>query len=372
MRIGYDAKRAFYNFTGLGNYSRDTIRILSSFFNKNDYVLYTPSNKVNDRLDFLKNQSNISIRSPHKLFDKIFSSYWRAKNILNDIKKDNIDIYHGLSHELPIGIENTKIKSIVTIHDLIYLRYPNLFSSIDLKIYDKKFRSACKRANKIIAVSQQTKRDIINYFSIAEEKIEVVYQGCNEVFKKPTNDKELFRNKFQIFKKYLLYVGSIEERKNLITLLEVLKDLPEKKLIVIGDGTSYKKTCVNFIKDNNLSNRTKILSGLSLNEMASIYQNAEMLIYPSIFEGFGIPILEALYSKIPVITSKDGCFIEAGGPDSIYINPHSKKDIIEAINKIDNNPEIRKKMISSGINYAENFSDQNIAINLMKVYNSLK
>ena len=132
MRIGYDAKRAFTNFTGLGNYSRDTIRILSSFFNKNDYVLYTPTNKVNDRLDFLKNQSNVSIKSPHKLLDKIFSSYWRTKNILNDIKKDNIDIYHGLSHELPIGIENTKIKTIVTIHDLIYLRYPNLFSSIDL------------------------------------------------------------------------------------------------------------------------------------------------------------------------------------------------------------------------------------------------
>jgi glycosyltransferase involved in cell wall biosynthesis len=168
-----------------------------------------------------------------------------------------------------------------------------------------------------------------------------------------------------------LYVGSIEERKNLITLLEVLKDMPNKKLIVIGDGTSYKKKCINFMRDNNISNRTKILSGLGLTDMASIYQNAEMLIYPSIFEGFGIPILEALYSKIPVITSKDGCFTEAGGPDSIYINPHSKKDIIEAINKIDNNPEIRKNMIANGLKYAENFSDKNIANNLMKVYNSL-
>ena len=128
---------------------------------------------------------------------------------------------------------------------------------------------------------------------------------------------------------------------------------------------------MDFIRDNNLSNRTKILSGLSLNDMASIYQNAEMLIYPSIFEGFGIPILEALFSKIPVITSKDGCFIEAGGPDSIYINPLSKNEIIEAIRKIDNNPEIKEKMITNGFKYAENFSDQNIAKNLMKVYKSL-
>ena len=371
MRIGFDAKRAFTNFTGLGNYSRDTFRILNSFYSENDYFLYTPKATLNQRLKFLKNQSKIKIRSPKKILDKVFSAFWRTKNLIKDLKKDNLDIYHGLSHELPIGIENTNIKSIVTVHDLIYLRYPNLFSSIDLKIYDKKFRSACKRANKIIAVSQQTKKDIIDYFSISEDKIEVVYQGCNEVFKKTRNNKELIKNKFQLFEKYLLYVGSIEERKNLITLLKVLKDLPNKKLIVIGDGTRYKKKCMNFIHDNNLSNRIKILSGLNLNDMASIYQNAEMLIYPSIFEGFGIPILEALYSKIPVITSKGGCFIEAGGPDSIYINPLSKEDIIKAINKIDNNSEIREKMIANGLKYAENFSDQNIANNLMKVYQSL-
>lgn len=372
MRIGYDAKRAFTNFTGLGNYSRDTIRILSSFFNKNDYVLYTTSNKVNDRLDFLKNQSNISIRSPHKLLDKIFSSYWRTKNILNDIKNDNIDIYHGLSHELPIGIENTKIKTIVTIHDLIYLRYPNLFSSIDLKIYDKKFRSACKRADKIIAVSKQTKQDIINYFSIDEKKIEVVYQGCNQFFKKSDcNNYEHIKNKFGLFNKYLLYVGSIEKRKNLHTLLEALKDMPNKKLIIIGDGNKYKKKCLNFINNNNLSNRTLILSGLKIDEMATIYKHAEMLIYPSIFEGFGIPILEALNSKIPVITSRGGCFSEAGGPDSIYINPLSKKEILEAIKKIEKNPNLKEKMIESGLKYAENFSDENIANNLMKVYKAL-
>ncbi len=261
MRIGYDAKRAFTNFTGLGNYSRDTIRILSSFFNKNNYILYTPNNKLNDRLDFLKYQSNISIRSPQKLLDKIFSSYWRTKNILNDIEKDNIDIYHGLSHEIPIGIEDTKIKTIVTIHDLIYLRYPNLFSSVDLKIYDKKFRSACKRADKIIAVSKQTKKDIINYFSIDEQKIEVIYQGCNKAFKKSDYDNyELIKNKFGLFDEYLLYVGSIEERKNLLTLLEALKDIPRKKLIIIGDGNNYKKKCVSFINNNNLNSITLILS----------------------------------------------------------------------------------------------------------------
>ena len=232
--------------------------------------------------------------------------------------------------------------------------------------------SACKRADKIIAVSKQTKKDIINYFSIDEQKIEVVYQGCNKAFKTSDYDNyELIKNKFGLFDEYLLYVGSIEQRKNLLTLLEALKDIPKKKLIIIGDGNNYKKKCVSFINNNNLNSRTLILSGLKIEEMATIYKHAEMLIYPSIFEGFGIPILEALYSKIPVITSKGGCFSEAGGPDSIYINPLSKKEILEAIKKIEGTPNLKEKMIENGLKYAENFSDENIANNLMRVYQAL-
>ena len=303
----------------------------------------------------------------------LFSSFWRSKNIVNEIKINEIDIYHGLSHELPIGIEKTNVKTVVTIHDLIYLRYPELFTKVDRKIFDKKFRSACDRADKIIAISKQTKKDIIDFFNIHEKKIEVVYQGCNEVFKSKKSESDIanVKNKFKLFKNYLLYVGSIEKRKNLLTLLKSLKDLPKKNLIIIGDGKSYKKECLNFIKKNKLEKRTKILSGLNLFEMACIYQDAEMLIYPSIFEGFGIPILEALFSKIPVITSKDSCFEEAGGEDSIYIDPLSSEEISKAINSIGNDENFKKNMIEKGYNFAQNFTDKKIANNLIRLYNSL-
>ena len=373
MRIGFDAKRAFSNYTGLGNYSRGTIRVLSTFFSENKYFLFIPKKTLNPRLNFIKSQKNLNIISPNNLFNKLFPSYWRTKKIVNDIRFNKIDIYHGLSHELPIGIEKTDVKTVVTIHDLIYLRYPEFFTKFDRKIYDKKFRSACNRADKIIAISKQTKKDIIDFFNIHENKIEVVYQGCNEVFKSTKNDDEIsnVKNKFKLFENYLLYVGSIEKRKNLLTLLESLKNLPNKNLIIIGEGTSYKKECLDFIKKNKLENRAKILSGLNLFEMACIYQDAEMLIYPSIFEGFGIPIVEALFSKIPVITSRDGCFKEAGGENSIYINPLSSKEITNAINKISNDEKLKKKMIEKGYNFAQNFTDKKIANNLIQVYNSL-
>ena len=373
MRIGFDAKRAFTNNTGLGNYSRDTIQILSKFYKEDKFFLYTPKKTQNSRLNFIDTQPNIYVRTPIRILSKLIKAYWRSRSIVKDLFNNKIDIYHGLSHEIPLGIEKTNIKSVVTIHDLIYIRYPQLFSNIDRKIYDKKFRSACKRANKIIAISQQTKKDIIDFFSIPEAKIKVIYQGCNHVFQKDysTEKKEEIKEKYQLFDNYLLYVGTIEERKNLLTLLKSLNQLPKHNLLIIGDGKSYKDKCINYVIENNLQNRTKFLSGLELNEMACIYQQAQILIYPSIFEGFGIPIIEALFSKIPVITSKDGCFKEAGGAESIYIDPLSENEISTAIDKVVKDKVLKKKMITEGFKHAQNFTDNKIAKNLMQVYTDL-
>jgi glycosyltransferase involved in cell wall biosynthesis len=373
MRIGFDAKRAFLNNTGLGNYSRDTIRVLSNFYPDNKYFLYTPKEKGNSRLAFLDNRNNTFVRTPQSLLNKALKSYWRSKSIVSDLFNNKIDIYHGLSHELPLGIEKTNIKTVVTIHDLIFIRYPHLFRTIDSKIYYKKFKSACQRVDKIIAISQQTKQDIIDFFYIPEEKIEVVYQGCNAIFHLPMadNTKQAVQKKYNVPKDYLLSVGSIEERKNLLTILKALKELPNQKLVVIGNGKAYKIKCLRFIAEHNLSNRVLFLSELNLSEMAAIYQNAKMLIYPSIFEGFGIPILEALFSKIPVITSNDGCFAEAGGTATKYINPLSTEQMKGAILEILNSQELQEKMKTEGLEYAQNFTDDKIANNLMKVYTSL-
>ena len=207
MNIGFDAKRAFYNNTGLGNYSRDTIRILSNYFAENNYFLYTPKAIKNDRLSYL-HQENIHVRTPKRIIDKSLRSLWRTSAIKRDLVKDNIELFHGLSHELPIGIEKTNIKTVVTIHDLIFLRYPQFFNAIDNKIYYQKFYHSCNLADKIIAVSEQTKKDIINFFNISPEKIDVVYQGCNEVFKKPQPNGmfDLTRKTYHIPNQYLLYV----------------------------------------------------------------------------------------------------------------------------------------------------------------------
>ena len=373
MRIGFDAKRAFLNKTGLGNYSRDTIRLLSHFFPENKYFLFTPEDKQNHNLSFLNGTTNTFVRTPHSLINRTLTSYWRSRSIVSDLLADKIDVFHGLSHELPVGIEKTNIKTVVTIHDLIFIRYPHLFSAIDRKIYYNKSRSACERSDKIIAVSKQTKQDIIDLFCISEEKIEVVYQGCNPVFQHDVseNRKQEIQIKYKLPADYILSVGSIEERKNLLTILKTLKELPNQKLVVIGSGKAYKSKCLRFISENNLSDRVLFLTGIDLEEMAAVYQSAQMLIYPSIFEGFGIPILEAMFSKTPVISSVDGCFVEAGGPHSKYINPLSVNEMKAAILEIQNSTDLKQEMTVKGFEYAQSFNDSNIATNLLKVYNSL-
>ena len=373
MRIGFDAKRAFSNTTGLGNYSRDTIRVLSYYFSDNKYFLYTPEDNQNPRMNFITDRDNTFVCIPESLLNRVLKLYWRNKSIVKDLSTNKIDIYHGLSNELPLGIETTSIKTIVTIHDLIFIRFPNLFTAIDRNIYHRKFKSACVRANKIIAVSEQTKRDIMDYFLVPAEKINVVYQGCNKIFQSEINkeQKKAVINKYRLPEDYLLYVGNIEERKNLLTILYTLKELPKQNLVVIGNGKSYKIKCLKFIAKNRLSDRVFFLSGLSLKEMAVIYQSAEIMIYPSIFEGFGIPILEALFSKTPVITSKGGCFLETGGPHTRYINPLLVSEMKEAIIEIQNSSSIKNRMREKGFEYAQNFTDDKIAKSLMHVYTNL-
>ena len=369
MKIGYDAKRAFENQTGLGNYSRDLINNYSLSNPKLQILLFAPKIFQNKRLDFLKSRQNVKIVKPKNFFYRFFQSIWRSFGILIDLKREKVDVFHGLSHEIPFGIDKTKIKTVVTIHDLIFLRLPQYFNIFDRLIYYYKIKYACKKSDKIIAISNQTKSDIMELFKIEPKKIEVVYQSCNSVFKSQT--KNIIKKDLGLPKNYILYVSSIEERKNLLSLIKVLKIMKSKNLVVIGNGKDYKKKCVNYIKNNNLQKRIFFMHNLNLDEIAIAYRNASILVYPSIYEGFGIPILEALYSKIPVITTRGGCFEEAGGTHTKYVDTKNTDEIVSAIKEIEDNADVRKKMIDNGYAHAKTFCDKSINEKLNNIYSEL-
>lgn len=372
MRIGFDSKRAFYNRSGLGNYSRFIIQSLLKFHPNLEYYLYTP--KSRNSIDFLPDNSSVKTIEPVKYLHKKLSSYWRSISLAKDLVRDQVDIYHGLSGEIPKNISSTNIRSVVTIHDLIFLRYPELYKSIDRNIYEKKIRFACANANKIIAISEQTKQDIVHYFGTSESKIEVIYQSCDERFQKEVTQtqKQAVGDKYDLPNEYLLYVGTIEKRKN---LLSVVKALHHGKincpLVVVGRKTDYFNEVSDYLHENLVEN-VIFLEGVPNEDLPAIYQMSKLFIYPSVFEGFGIPILEALYSKVPVITSKGSCFPEAGGSSSIYVSPDSFEEIAESITNVLNDNALRDKMIANGFKHAQKFSHEKLTQQLVNLYTELK
>jgi glycosyltransferase involved in cell wall biosynthesis len=372
MNIAFDAKRAFHNSRGLGNYSRDTIRLLSSFYPENNYLLFNPKDKRN--IQFLLGESTTEIL-PDSFFGRLFPSIWRSKGMCHQISSNAVDIYHGLSQELPLGIRNTGARTVVTMHDAIFMRYPELYSSVYRAIFIQKNKYACKVADRIIAISEQTKRDIIKYFDADENKISVVYQGCNNIFRAPVSDeaKDEIRKKYNLPERFTLNVGAIEKRKNVGLIIEAMQRKQiDTHLVVVGKPeTSYFEEVSALVSKYGLEHQVHFIHNAETVDLPVIYSLAEIFIYPSIFEGFGIPILEALCVGTPVISSTGSCFEETGGSNSRYIHPQDADELGGAILEILNDSLLRNKMKLKGLEFSERFTDQCVATNLMKVYQSL-
>lgn len=370
MKIGFDAKRATQNRTGLGNYSRFVIDALAVYAKENEYLLYTPSQRKATLIGRL--QKNCCLVFPKSLLWKKLSSLWRVWGITNDLIKDGVQLFHGLSNELPLNIAKAKnVKSIVTIHDLIFIKYPEYYHPIDRMIYTYKFRKACERADRIIAVSECTKKDIISFFHIPEEKIDVVYQGCDTQFsqKMPEVDKEAIRQKYQLPQRYILYLGSIESRKNLLLLAKALKQIKEPiSVIAVGRRTPYADTVEDYLKKNGLEGQMRLVSNVPFRELPGFYQMATTFVYPSFYEGFGIPLLEALNSEVPVVGATGSCLEEAGGPDSLYIDPLNEIELAQAIERTLTDENLRQKMINKGKKFANQFNDQKLIADLLCIY----
>lgn len=366
MKIGFDGKRAANNLTGLGNYSRSLIAGLARLFPQNQYFVYTQRIKKRPQISNFFSGRNITVRMPDRN-----SLFWRTIGIRKQLINDRIELYHGLSHEIPLNLRLSGIPAVVTIHDLIFLKFPQYYGIIDRFIYKQKCRHACKQADRIVAISECTKRDVITFFDIDPKKIDVVYQSCDDIFRASASNekKAIVRQKFQLPEKYLLNVGTIEPRKNLLTLIRALPYISEThKLVVVGKATSYASLVKKEIDRLGLNSRVVFLRDVAFDELPSIYQMADIFIYPSEYEGFGIPVIEALYSGVPTIAAKGSCLEEAGGPDSIYVDPTDHIGFAKAVDRVLHDPDLAKQMKSSGLSYIGIFEQELLSRKMMDVY----
>lgn len=311
MKIGFDAKRAYHNHSGLGNYSRFVLDAISDFQPDLNAFAFNPKTAGHYQQYF--NEKRITEINPPSSMP---TAWWRRRGLNTQVQEHQLDWFHGLSAELPSGL---KVPSSVTIHDLIFLRFPELYSRIDRSIYRWKTKHACDTANVIVSVSNQTANDLVDLLGVDASKIRVIGQGVHSQFlHQPTSEVvERIRNKYHLPEDFVLTVGTQEIRKNQILLIRAAAK-SGKSLVILGRETAHSLT----LKQEAASLKAEVmfLSGVPFEEFPAIYSASSGVAYVSRFEGFGIPVLEGLYQGKSVLAATGSCLEETGGSFAEYIH----------------------------------------------------
>lgn len=354
MKIGFDAKRAFNNQTGLGNYSRFVIEGMLQHFPNDTFYLFTPKIKP-EFSGLFSAYKNAIVITPQQIWGKTFQALWRSTAITGLLNKLGVDVYHGLSNELPTNINKFKGKKLVTIHDLIFLRYPQYYKPIDRKIYQTKFKQACLDADVIVAASKQTAADVQTYYQQPAAKLAVVYQNCAPQFSEQRSKETLLQQaaKYQLPQHFILCVGTIEERKNQLAVLKAFHQSGlNTALVFVGKQTPYANKLHNYVNEYQLQQQVMFIEGASFSDFPAFYQLAKVVVYASEFEGFGIPVLEALRSGATAVVAKTSSLVEVGGEAVYYVEANDETAFANALLQAFQQP-IDKEKIEQQLHHFE-------------------
>jgi len=372
MKLGFDAKRIFRNTTGLGNYGRDLVSGLAKFQKEFELHLYHPGS--------INPQYKSFSESPYHFHtsDSKLSKYWRTKGIVKNLLSDQIDVYHGLSHELPLGIKKAGIPTVVTMHDLIIKRVPETFNRFDRSIYNFKNKQALKQADKVIAISESTRSDLIEIYGVKGKKIVVIPPTINKTFYEPFTEDELeYRTtELGLPKDYLISVGSVIERKNMLRVVEAYSLLPSEDripFVILGKGNRYLLQVKKAIEQHQLGQYFIFMDNVEhIKDLKACIQGARGMVYPSIYEGFGIPCVEALALGTPVLSSNISSLPEASGPTSLLVDPYSTEAIADGLQSILSSDHANESLVKQGKVHADQFRQEVLAEKVASLYRSLK
>lgn len=374
LTIGLDGQQIVHDSRKQGCYGR----MLASDLAQID-GLHLKLYAVDKGRDDLRNQvaenDNLHFCYPQGCYKTgLGKALWRSRGIVRQLKADGVEVFHGLSGELPMGLGKAGIKSVVTIHDLIFMRHPEYYNKMDVRIYTRKFEQAIHEADRIVAISECTKRDICELGNVSDNRVEVIYQSCAARFSAEPQPQNMWRvrNHYDLPDRYVLNVGSIEKRKNVLLAVKALRRMPEDvSLVIVGRRTPYIKEVEQCMLELGLHERVIMLHDVPDDDLPAIYRMADAFVYPSRYEGFGIPIIEAIRMGLPVVACTGSCLEEAGGPDSIYVDPDDDEGMAHAVSQVLFGAKGRQQRIERSQAYVRRFENTEAAQRFADIYRSL-
>ncbi|MBU0613175.1 glycosyltransferase family 4 protein [Patescibacteria group bacterium] len=381
MRIGIDCRNILNQkgeVAGVGHYTYFLVKNILKTDKKNEYFLYFDYKMANKTKEF--EQKNVQIKFfPFSQYKRYMPFSYSHMLISAVLIKDKLDVFHAPAYACPLTYPG---KIVLTVHDLAIYRHPSWFpsgQSFSTKILVPK---SIKKAVRIIAVSKATKRDIMKLFKTPSDKVSVVYEGVvpqKSIGKTKSVSKTIIQRKYKIGEKYLFFIGTIEPRKNLVALIKAYNSLLLKNykkfkdydLVIAGKkGWKYEEI-FKTIKDQKFNYKIRFLNYVSQEHKVALMKNATCFVFPTLYEGFGLPIAEAMSMGVPVITSKVSSMPEVSGDAALLIDPNKIVDIEKALAKVLANKRLREKMSKAGISQAKKFTWAKAAKETIKVYQDI-
>ena len=360
MKIGIITDSLDDGSAGISVYTENLVGNIIKIDNKNEYVLIHHSKNPKAVYKLTK---ELIVPLKNIPFAREYRKVFQLPKIL---EKEKFDIIHETTQIGPF-FKKSKFKKVVTVHDLTPLKFPKTHSFLDILHHKIGLKKILKKVDKVVAVSNSTKKDILEYFNVDESKIKVIYEGCKKL---DINDDCL--EKYGIKKPYFLYVGTLEPRKNIPNLIKAFKQSSVDCQLIIGGKKGWKYMKIfKIVEELGMKNKIIFPGFIDGDDLGFLYKNAIAFVFPSLYEGFGLPILEAMYCGCPVITSNNSSLPEVVGKAGLLVDPLNVDHISRAIIKVQDE-SVRKNMIKEGYKQANIFNWKRAAKETINIYKNLK